>query len=80
MAHEARAAAEMALGTALWLVPCGLVEGFVTPRGLSIGEAWTVGLTLALFFWALVWWRGRAPEPAPGSTGAGQRVTSELGP
>ncbi len=59
LAVEARAAAEMALGTAVLLVPCGLVEGFVTPRGLSMASAWAVGLALAGTFWALVWWRGR---------------------
>lgn len=58
---EMRAAAEMALGVALWLVPTGLVEGFVTPRGLSPGVALAVGLGLAATFWALVLWRGR-PE------------------
>ena len=31
--EEARAAAEMLLGTAAWLVVAGLVEGFVTPSG-----------------------------------------------
>jgi uncharacterized membrane protein SpoIIM required for sporulation len=59
---EARAAAEMALGVALWLVPTGLVEGFVTPQGLSPAVALTVGLALAGLFWSLVWWRGR-PDP-----------------
>jgi len=62
---EARAAAEMALGVALWLVPTGLVEGFVTPRGLSPAAALTVGVGLAGLFWGLVWWRGR---PAPAAT------------
>lgn len=60
---EARAAAEVALGTAIWLVPCGLVEGFVTPRGLPLAGAWVVGLALAVPFWALVLLRGR-PEPS----------------
>lgn len=63
LVEEARAAAEMALGVALWLVPTGLVEGFVTPQGLSPAAALTVGLGLAGLFWGLVWWRGR-PEPA----------------
>lgn len=61
LATEARAAAELALGVAAWLVPCGLVEGFVTPRGLPLGGAWAVGLALAATFWALVIWRGRPP-------------------
>lgn len=60
---EARAAAEMALGVALWLVPTGLIEGFVTPQGLSPAAALTVGVAFAGLFWGLVWWRGR-PAPA----------------
>lgn len=55
---EAKAAAELALGVALWLVPTGLVEGFVTPQVLPPALAVTVGLALAGVFWALVWWRG----------------------
>ncbi len=62
MAIEGRATVEMALGTALLLVPTGLVEGFVTPRGLSLPAALTVGIVLGVAFWALVLWRGR---PAP---------------
>jgi uncharacterized membrane protein SpoIIM required for sporulation len=61
---EARAAGELVLGVALWLVPTGLVEGFVTPRGLDPATALTIGLGLGGTFWALVWWRGR-PEVAP---------------
>lgn len=56
---EARAAAEMALGVALWLVPTGLVEGFVSPERLAPGAALAVGLAVAGPFWALVAWRGR---------------------
>lgn len=61
LVDEARAAAEMGLGVALWLVPTGLVEGFVTPQGLSPAVALVVGLALGGVFWGLVWWRGR-PE------------------
>ncbi|HEU5149772.1 MAG TPA: stage II sporulation protein M [Iamia sp.] len=57
--EEARAAAEVALGVALWLVPTGLVEGLVTTRHLPPATAVAVGLSLAGLFWALVWWRGR---------------------
>ena len=63
LATEARAAAELALGCALWLVPTGLVEGFVTPRGLSLPAAAAVGAGLAGLFWALVLWRGRPDTP-----------------
>lgn len=62
LAVEGRAGVELALGSAFLLVPCGLVEGFVTPRGLSVPAALTVGLSLGIVFWALVLWRGR-PEP-----------------
>lgn len=55
---EARPCIELALGSALLLVPTGLVEGFVTPRGLQLGPAVAVGLGLAGAYWALVVWRG----------------------
>ena len=51
---EMRAAAEMALGIAVWLVPTGLVEGFVGPgaalslvravAGLGFLVIWGAGL------------------------------------
>jgi len=62
LSREGRAGVEMALGAAVLLVPCGLVEGFVTPRGLSLGAALTVGIALGVAFWAMVLWRGRAPR------------------
>lgn len=62
---EGRAGVELALGSAALLVPCGLVEGFVTPRGLSLPAALAVGFALGAVYWALVLWRGR-PEPVPG--------------
>ncbi|MEO6987645.1 MAG: stage II sporulation protein M, partial [Aquihabitans sp.] len=65
MATEGRATVEMALGTALLLVPTGLVEGFVTPRGLSLPAALTVGIALGTAFWALVMWRGRPASIEP---------------
>jgi len=67
---EARAAAELALGTAPWLVLAGLVEGFVTPEGLGVAGALAVGLTLGAAYWALVWVRGApgAPVVTPASS------------
>jgi uncharacterized membrane protein SpoIIM required for sporulation len=59
LTSEARAAAEMALGAAALLVPCGLVEGFVTPLGLSLPVAVALGTALAGAFWASVLWLGR---------------------
>lgn len=63
--RAARAAVEVALGTAPWLVLAGLVEGFVTPAGLGVGVNTAVGVSLGAAFWALVLWRGtsRTSEP-----------------
>lgn len=61
LAAEARAGAELALGTAPWLVLAGLVEGFVTPAGIGVGPALGVGFGLAAVYWALVWRRRRPP-------------------
>ena len=66
VAEEARATIELVLGTAVWLVVAGLVEGFVTPRGLGLTTVLTVGGLLGAIFWGLVLWRGapaRVPEP-----------------
>ena len=59
------------LGLALALGVSGLVEGFVTPRGLSLPAALTVGFALGAAFWVLVLWRGRARRTEPASGGAG---------
>jgi uncharacterized membrane protein SpoIIM required for sporulation len=59
------------LGTAPWLVLAGLVEGFVTPRGIGAGPAAVVGILLAGSYWGLLAWRGRpptSPPPTPGIT------------
>lgn len=55
---EARAAVEMLLGTAPWLVVAGLVEGFVTPAGLPLPVVVTIGLGIGALYWGLVLWRG----------------------
>ncbi|MCU1358495.1 MAG: protein of unknown function transrane [Acidimicrobiales bacterium] len=67
---EGRAGIELALGSAALLVPCGIVEGFVTPRGLSVPAALTVGFGLGAVYWGLVLWRGvgtrrATAEPLP---------------
>jgi len=59
LAAEARVAVEIVLGTAPWLVLAGLVEGFITPRGLGLGPVIVIGATLGAVYWALVLWRGR---------------------
>lgn len=58
---EARAAVEVVLGTAVWLVVAGLVEGFLTPAGKGLAVVLVVGLGLGALFWGLILWRG-APE------------------
>ena len=56
--REAKRAVLIALGTAPWLVLAGLVEGFLTPSGLGLVPALTIGLALGGIYWALVAWRG----------------------
>jgi hypothetical protein len=63
---EARAAAEMLLGTAAWLVVAGLVEGFVTPSGQGLGTVLVVGFGLGALFWACVFVLGRPQHPLTG--------------
>jgi uncharacterized membrane protein SpoIIM required for sporulation len=59
---EARAAIEIVLGTAPWLVVAGLVEGFLTPSGTGLPTVLAVGLSLGAIYWGLVLWRG-GPQP-----------------
>jgi uncharacterized membrane protein SpoIIM required for sporulation len=59
---EARAAVELILGTAPWLVLAGLVEGFVTPAGTGLTVVVALGTSLGAIFWGLVLWRG-TPDP-----------------
>jgi hypothetical protein len=54
---------EIVLGTAVWLVVAGLVEGFLTPAGKGLTVVLIVGLGLGTLYWTLVFWRG-APERA----------------
>jgi uncharacterized membrane protein SpoIIM required for sporulation len=60
--EEARAAIEMVLGTAAWLVVAGVIEGFVTPAGLGLGPVLAIGFGVAALYWLLVFWRGRPPR------------------
>ncbi len=62
--EESRAAAEMLLGTAAWLVVAGLVEGFVTPSGQALGTVLVIGLGLAVLFWGGIFWLGRPGRDA----------------
>lgn len=70
LAVEGRAGVELALGSAALLVPAGLVEGFVTPRGLDLVPAVTLGVALAAVYWALVVWRGRPASPSGAAAAA----------
>ncbi len=56
---EARAAIELVLGTAPWLVLAGLIEGFITPAGYGFAINAAVGLLVGGTYWSLVVWRGR---------------------
>jgi len=60
---EGRAAIEMVLGTAVWLVVAGLAEGLVTPLGIGPWWSLIVGFGLGGLYWMLVWRLG-APAPA----------------
>lgn len=60
---EARAATEIALGVATWLVLAGVLEAFVSPSDASLATRVIVGGVVGVTFWVLVAWRGR-PEPA----------------
>lgn len=63
---EAREAVAIVLGTAPWLVLAGLIEGFLTPSGLSLTTAIAIGIAAAATYWTLVLVLGRArPEPEP---------------
>ena len=56
------------MGTAPWLVVCGLAEGFLTGPGIPLAVQLAIGLSLFAGFWGLVVWRGRptaAPAPSP---------------
>lgn len=69
--EEARAATEIVLGTAGWLVVAGIVEGFVTPAGNSLGVVLTIGFGLGFLYWGLVAWRGRSAIDVPATDGLG---------
>ena len=77
MRDEARAAVEMMLGTACWLVVAGLVEGFLTPAGKGLTVVLTVGFGLGILFWGA---RVLARCARQTRTGAPERVRGELAP
>lgn len=53
--EEARSAFVVAIGTSLCLVVCGIIEGFITPIGLTTWGAVGVGFVFgALYWWAVI--------------------------
>lgn len=69
---EAREAVLVVVGTAGWLVVAGIVEGFVTPKGLDLPAAVAVGAALGGAYWALVVLRGvPAVRRSRGTSAAG---------
>jgi uncharacterized membrane protein SpoIIM required for sporulation len=77
---EARAAVEIVLGTAVWLVVAGLVEGFLTPAGKGLTVVLVVGLGLGSTYWGLVFWRGAPGLTIPDARIPDARATDALSP
>jgi uncharacterized membrane protein SpoIIM required for sporulation len=58
LAAEARPAVLMTLGIGPWLVVAGVIEAFVSRRGLAALPTTIVGLIVGGGFWLLMWLRG----------------------
>ncbi|MDQ3954527.1 MAG: stage II sporulation protein M [Actinomycetota bacterium] len=56
--EEARGALDVILGTTVWLILAGLVEGFITPERMGNVVVTVVGVGLAALYWTLVWLQG----------------------
>jgi len=54
---EARPAVMMTIGTAPWLIVAGIIESFVSRRGLAALPVTIVGLMVGGGFWLLMWLR-----------------------
>lgn len=66
LAHEARAAVVIVLGTIPWVILAGLIEGYVTRAGFGLVPGIMLGVGVGALYWTLVIVRGRpAPQPAP---------------
>ncbi len=62
----ARPTIAVVLGTAPLFVVAGLLEGFVSPAGIALGPALLLGGGIAVVYWSLVAFAGRArSDPAP---------------
>jgi uncharacterized membrane protein SpoIIM required for sporulation len=62
--EEGRAAVELVLGTAMWLIVAGLIEGFVSPAWLGIVPVLIIGSIVGGSYWTLVIVRGKPDAPA----------------
>lgn len=71
--REAAAAVEVLIGTSLWLVVAGLVEGFVTPAGLGFGPVMAIGWGIGAIYWGLVVVLGRRSRAERASRRASRR-------
>ncbi len=67
---EAREAVLLVLGTMPWLVVAGIIEAFISRRGISATPMAAVGIVVGGLFWALVVLQGRAPAPPAGQSRA----------
>jgi uncharacterized membrane protein SpoIIM required for sporulation len=65
LAAEARPAVLMTLGVVPWLGVAGIIEAFVSRRGLAALPMSIVGIVVGGLFWFLMWRRGRAARPQP---------------
>lgn len=58
LAREAGESVKIALGTAVWLVVAGFIEGFASRTGVGWLPTTLMGLFIGGIFWFLVWWQG----------------------
>ncbi len=64
LAEEARAAVLLVLGTMPWLVVAGIIEAFISRRGISAAPMAVVGVIVGGLYWWLAYTRGRDGEAA----------------
>lgn len=63
LAAEARPAVLTMLGIVPWLVIAGVIEAFVSRRGIAAVPMAVVGLVVGAVFWLLMWRRGGTTQP-----------------